>query len=926
MLKRHIVWKMALANISRSWRQTLLTVFAGAIGAMLVVVSYVNYASTNYSSKAWLDRHYGNMKWELSPTDNKEIFSRTDVEEIINAYEEYLSSEGYRMLPIVQSQSILFKLDEQGELSNALAGAQTMGFDLAAAASFDPEHSGLWSTSLSDDAAIIDEGAAKLLKLSEGDAVRLKSASGIELTFQIRQIVKPEGLTGYRGPSAESAATVIVSEASARKLAELEDGYKVLLATSDSTVLQGLSYPAEIQDKFRSNMMKWNAQLRADKMSSQMFIVTMISAVAVVSSALLMRQVLIMIADSRRELFGVLRAIGFSKQQIRGLFGAEALLLAGISAVIGTLLGAGGGLLLVKLFYGKYAQELARVTGANIPVEPHVSVGALVIVWAIIVMFLALIALFAVRAVNRTRIVDALRRTVSSNQSGSSMKRPFMGMVVIFSAAAIAAHLSQLFGEPPEATGSSLLTILVLWLAAVIGTVLIASRLAANAAGPIGAVARAFRFPNVSVLLAGKFTRQHPSRTVTIILLFALIMMTITFTASMSTMILKENDVKRTNQTMLGFGGYVGYHTVEQKERILQLVETNETIQQYVSHSTYVEPYMLLIKDNGMDNSIVPVTESLLEGGGLHLREWASQFASEQEAWEAVRDHEEYIILPLDYLYADTRSDRASFDRQVLAKAGETIELPIYENKPFRSINEQWRPVETRSFVVAGFAENNSASQLSTALFRPLYMNAAVHEQLRPYSTKWPEHDELGYVLLQFDYHDIKKTQRIEEQMLLSGVSTFQSPFVNKRAEQLVNMQMSRGFIGFTAISALIGLFGLAIVQLRAVGERAAVIAMLRCVGLSGQQIKRMFILEGSMIGIIGLLVGWMIGSSGSAVFVRTLTSDVSPGETPLTFDYPYVLILSILIMLLAAAVAVNLGPARGALKLAPAEALRSAD
>jgi len=914
---------MALANIRRSWKQTLLTVLAGALGAMLVVISYVNYSSTAYSGDAWLARHYGPVKWELSSTDPSGVFNDEAAAKIRDAYRHFPGD--YKMLPIVQSQMTLLRLDGLGQPASALPGAETLGFDFAAAAELDPRHAPLWAAKLDDDAALIDQSAADMLGLSAGDAIALESAAGTRLTFQVRQIVPPEGLTGYRGAKEKAAATVIVSEASARKLAQLPEGYEIILAGSASASLQSFGYPGELRDLLSIRMVKWDARMRADRMSSQLFVVSMISAVAVVSSALLMRQVLVMIADSRRELFGVLRAIGLSKRQIRGLFGAEALLLAGISAVVGTLLGAGAGLLLVKLLYGAYGQELARMAEANIPVEPHVSIASLVAVWAIIVCFLAVIAMFVARVAGRIRIVDALRRGAVTGRKGGKAKRIVAAAVLVLSAAVVAAHMSQLFGKPPEPTGGSLLGILLLWLTACVGAVLIASRLAASAVGPIGAIARAFRFPNVSVMLAGKFSRQHPSRTVTIMLLFALLMMTLTFTASLSSLFQTNQNVDRTNQTLLGFGGYVGYDTAEQRDKIEHVVKTNESVRQLVSQSTYVEPYTLITKKNGIANSVIPVTDALLAGGGLHLREWSSQFQGEREAWEAVRSDERYIVLPLDYLYPDTRQGRSGFDTQLLAKAGQTIELPIYKSMP-RSSNEDWQPVETRTFIVAGFAEQNTDSQLNTAIFRSFYVNPELHERLRPYSAKWPEHEQLGYVLLQYDYGDIKQTQRIEEQMLLNGVTTFQSPYESNRAIQLVNLQMSRGFIGFTAISAFIGLFGLAIVQFRAVAERSRTIAMMRCIGLSGRQISRMFILEGSIIGVVGLIVGWLIGSSGASVLIRTLSQDVAPGASPPAFEYPYVLIVSLLLLLLAAAVAVNLGPARSALKLAPAEALRSAD
>jgi hypothetical protein len=399
-------------------------------------------------------------------------------------------------------------------------------------------------------------------------------------------------------------------------------------------------------------------------------------------------------------------------------------------------------------------------------------------------------------------------------------------------------------------------------------------------------------------------------------------MMLLTLTASLFMMIYENQDVEKTNQTVLGYNGYVGYDTAEQKQRILDVVTNNEEVQSIVKRSTTLEPYMLTTIERGGGQAFVPVTDDLLASGGLQLRERAARFASDEEAWEAVRNDPQYIILPMSYLYPDP--DRPEFDPQVLVKAGDTIEMPIYESK-LRMMNEKWVANETRTFIVAGFAEKNSESRMQTYLFRTTYVNPAVHEELRKYGYKWPDQFKEGLVLLQYNDRDMLITQRLEETMLMNGITTFHSPYANNRSQQLITKQLIRGFIGFTLVAALIGLFGLVIVQLRAVQERAKSIAMLRCVGLSRKHISRMFMLEGSLISIAGLAVGWLIGSTGAQVFINTLNGDTRPGDQPVPYHYPFDTIVPLLITLLVAALIMNTAPASGALKLAPAEALREA-
>jgi ABC-type transport system, involved in lipoprotein release, permease component len=927
MIGRRIVWKMALANAKLSWKQTVLTIIAGAIGTMLIVMAYVQYTSVGRSADDWINRHYGAVSWELIPKDNAldRLFSNKEVEQITDGYARV--GDSMKLLPVVSTDVYMVKLQADGQAAGALPGVHVMGFSSSAAASYDTGASGLWTAGMADDSAIIDEQTASLSGLNVDDAIRLEAVNGNSLLVQVKRIVPTEGLPGYRGHNASSLGTVIVAEAAARQLTGMKEGYDRLLARNAAgySALSGFALPEGSEQLFQPQFVKWDAMNQADQMRKQYIMVFLISSVAIASCLLLLRQILAMIADARRELFGVLRALGLSRGHIRSMFVAEAMVLSIVCVVLGTALGIGSGVLLVKLFYGTYAEELARSSGMNIPVVPYLSIGSLLIVMAVIVLFMMIVALLVARKAGKVRIIDALRGGYDTISHSRSFKKRHMKTTLMFMLAggAILWHSSQLVGEPLEPTGESFVWMLLAWLSACLGTLYIILRVAGHASGPIDWIARTLRFPQVSILLAGRFSRQHPARTYSIALLFALMMMMLTMTASLYLTMLDNQNVEKTNQTVLGYNGYVGYDTQEQKQRILDVVANNEEVQSVVKRSTALEPYMLTTTLSGTGMAFVPVTEELLAGGGLQLRQRAAQFATDEEVWLTVKNDPRYIVLPMWYLYP--YPDQSEFDTQTLVNAGDTIEMPIYEEKGFYSFDEKRIPVETRTFIVAGFAENNSESRMQTYLYRTTYVNPALHEELRKYGYKWPDHFKEGLVLLQYNDRDMKLTQRLEETMLMNGITTFESPYANNRAEQLINKQLVRGFIGFTMVAALIGLFGLVIVQLRAVQERARSIAMLRCVGLSRSQISRMFMLEGSLISIAGLAVGWLIGSTGAQVFINTLKQDTRPGDQPVLYQYPFDTIIPLLLTLLAAALVMNMAPARGALKLAPAEALREA-
>ncbi|MFD0712093.1 ABC transporter permease [Paenibacillus sp. GCM10027626] len=923
MIGSRLVWKMAWQNMKRHWKQTLLTALAGAIGTMLLSVSFINYESVKESGQRWVDKRFGPVDWELAPLQQKSsaVFTAEEAEKIIAPYAA--NSDPVRILPIIKGETVAIAQtgDQDERRRQSKSGLLMLGFADSQGANFDAKLQALQLGSLRDDEVIIDDETARTLGLTEGDAIKLTDYAGNPVLFQIRMAATHEqaGLIGFRGANGAASGTVIVSEQAARKLSGLKEGYHTLLAGSTDPSVPVNIFPFFIggkdASKFDVRMLKSEATSRTKKLNFGL-IIAMISSVAVVSSALMVRQVLIMIAESRKNLFGVLRAIGLSQRQVRGIFAAEALLLSLFSATIGTVLGTAGGYGLIKLFYGQYAEQLSQMSGANIPIEPHIALGGFVLLFVSALIYFGLVTLGAVRQAGRVSIVEMLRGAVPAR---AVRKRKRISLVIWCSLAVVAAHLYTALLTNSVPSGDKIGTILLLWIGGCIGAVILALWLIERCSSWIGNVLKWTGFPLVSVGLAIKYLSVNRGRTVTVALLFAFVMMTLTFTANITAVMLSANDVERNNMTMLGYGGYIIYDHAAQKDAILRLANEDEWITANVSSIAAVEPYMLLTDEGGFSQAFVPVTKELLQGGELRLIERDPQFKSDDEAWAKVMSDPGYIVLPISKRWDQDDNSRAA------VRVGDKIVLPVYADK-LRATNEQWQPLTERAFTVAGFADSNSAKDENLEVYDATYVHQSVHQDLRPYGFKWPNQHGMGFVLLQFDYRNVEVMQQLKDRLIMNGILTFKAPYAEQLGEQMVNRQLSRGFIGFTALSALIGLFGLAIVQFRAVHERGKAIAMMRCIGLSAKQMSRMFVLEGSMMAIAGLLIGWGIGSSGAAVFFRMAKQSVKPHEQPLSIDYPFELLVPLLIGLVITAVLINIGPARAALRLSPADALRETE
>jgi putative ABC transport system permease protein len=142
-------------------------------------------------------------------------------------------------------------------------------------------------------------------------------------------------------------------------------------------------------------------------------------------------------------------------------------------------------------------------------------------------------------------------------------------------------------------------------------------------------------------------------------------------------------------------------------------------------------------------------------------------------------------------------------------------------------------------------------------------------------------------------------------------------------AEELV--AVIQGFInqfiylmqGFLSFGLLVGLAGLAVIMTRSVNERRQQIGMLRSLGFKRSMILQSFLIESSLIGLLGIIIGIITGSIGGVRLINTVTKDFEQ----FTVSYPTWEILAIAIVIYLATLLFAILPAVKASKLEPVEA-----
>jgi putative ABC transport system permease protein len=144
-----------------------------------------------------------------------------------------------------------------------------------------------------------------------------------------------------------------------------------------------------------------------------------------------------------------------------------------------------------------------------------------------------------------------------------------------------------------------------------------------------------------------------------------------------------------------------------------------------------------------------------------------------------------------------------------------------------------------------------------------------------------------------------------------------------------VTNTLSLFLVGIAAISLLVGAIGIANTMFMSVMERTRQIGVLKALGTTDSEVTQLFLMESSIMGLIGGLMGIFLGfiASGivSEIGVRFLGAAGGPGArnlTSLTYISPDLVLFALVFSIIIGAISGYL-PARRAAKLQPVEALR---
>lgn len=315
------------------------------------------------------------------------------------------------------------------------------------------------------------------------------------------------------------------------------------------------------------------------------------------------------------------------------------------------------------------------------------------------------------------------------------------------------------------------------------------------------------------------------------------------------------------------------------------------------------------------------VDDGYLSATGYSLQSRAGGYASDRAVWDAVRDHAGYAVLNASSL--DARSTGSPPDI-VGIKPTDTTFQPFQVRAPFI---RQGSGSSTWTLTVVGFMKTNAnwggvyvstrtamesgGYTTATAAAAPSSGPSAIGTQLQPLTPT-------GYYFSLKPGVDVKKARLDLGRMLVKDQL---EPVIvaDQLAQQLSGTLTLLNLVtGFLALGLIVGIAGLGVISTRAVVERWQQIGMLRAIGFRRSVVQRSFLMESSLIAILGLIIGALVGVWQS---YRFFVVDKTFGT--IAFHVPMLEITLILGGAYLATLVTTYLPARSASRIAPAEALR---
>ena len=677
-----------------------------------------------------------------------------------------------------------------------------------------------------------------------------------------------------------------------------------------------------------------------------------------------------MLAAERKGEMGVSRAVGMQRKHLVRLFIAEGAIYGIGSAAVGSLIGVGLGLVLVRVTAGIFSDSPTEEFVLTSHVEP-LSV-ATAFLFGSIITFVTVI--FAARRTSRLNIVRAIRDIPEPQLARAGKATLIWGIIVtalggflLFSGFRSAQATAFFLGLSLVPMGLALilrwrgvaqrvvlsgtgLILLAIWLMppavylqikedwnqdftgffvagalSVTGGVLVT----VNNSGPILAVVMSTfgRFRRLTPIIksAVSYPLRFGFRTGLSVAMFAVVIFSVTV---MSTLIEGFNALFDDQQRLAGGYDVIGF-THGDLNPIVDLRETvgETTDLQFVSR-VEGEPSVGTFRTIGLadarlsddlegmfeDTLITGFDDDFVESNLFEIKLATQNYATPtgfdaKSVWEDLRENPGLAVV--NALMVPTRNGFA-FNIVADRFSLNGVDGLFLENESMEPIVVTVRDLESAEvfdLTIVGVLDDIASSGPFPAGF---------YTSTNTFGAQLDRDVSATQFFFNTDDSADDGAKRIEAALFRHGVETLDVP------ETLKTLQASqRSFfnllIGFMTLGLVVGIAGLGVISARAVVERRHEIGVMRAIGFSRPMVQASFLAESFFISAMGIGLGLMLG----LITAVNVMSDIRTDEPNIQLIFPWATIALIGVGASVFSLAATFLPALQAARIAPAEALR---
>jgi putative ABC transport system permease protein len=962
-LRNRVVFKLGIRNVPRRPAQTILIVVGLMLSTLIIAAAFTTGDTLNMSIKGQVYDILGQVDERVllgaSANDNSPQTGAKLPDQLTADLEARIQGESNVEALLPRLAESVPTINPRTSLSEP--GLYLTGLDRARVEPFggirDTSGKAIDLGTLSPDGIVLSRTAADKLDAVVGDELTIY-ARNQPRQMRVEAIGEDSLLTGYiaTGSSGGFAMPLAraqeilgytgkISSIEVTNVGGVQDGLKRSGAavTALQRALEGTPYQVVA--------IKQNEVDSAEATGNVFLTIFLIFGLFSISvGVLLIFLIFVMLAAERKPELGIARAVGMKRRQLMEMFLAEGLAYDLASALVGAALG-------VAVAFA-IAGFMGRLIGEFIPIHPTATLRSLVIAYTlgVVVTYLTIIA-SSWRA-SRLNIVSAIRDIPEPTQPRGSRRATLLGASgVVFGAlmlwagtAANSAFLFDLgisllpfavavilrrFGLSPRLLYSVAATlVMVYWLLPsdslrgifpelnggiemffISGIMLVSAATvvviwnAGAVTALVGVLGRRFSRWLPAVKTAIAYPLSNRGRTGMTIAMFSLVIFSLVMMEAINV-----------NANAVVFGS--------------ENVTAGWDVQAAQGTSNPIPDLTAALKQNGFDTGQITSTGRVLgvspaqaqlrmagdgdwlsywvEGGDdafinqsrLPLTTRADGYADDRAVWNAVRDNPNLAVVDPNTVPSSGtfRLGGPSFYLTNLSRSDKRMDpTPIEIRDPATG--------KVTTVTVIGVIDS------SVAVFAGVWVSD------KTFNAIYAAPSFIQYqIRLQPGVDSKAAAKQIESALMTYGV---QATSYKEIIEE--GTRVSRGILqlieGFMMLGLVVGIAALGVIAFRSVVERRQQIGMLRAIGYQRSMVAASFLIESSMITLLGVLSGALLG----LILARNLiTSDYFIGTGgQASFVVPWLAILLFVIVALIASLLMAYIPARRAASLTIAEALR---